>query len=115
MCCIACSRSVAWGGAGVGADASQGEGGAGGGETLLRCIVPLEGRTCGLLPLGGPVAAVTTRGLRWDVSDWATRFGGAISSSNRLAAYDDDGAEVGSSIGKSFGKFGAVVRDNDAD
>lgn len=42
----------------------------------------------GLIPLGGPVASLTTVGLRWDVSAWPTSFGGAVSSSNHALACD---------------------------
>lgn len=42
----------------------------------------------GLLPLGQPVASLTTRGLKWDVDDWACSFGGRMSTSNHVPAYD---------------------------
>ena len=46
----------------------------------------------GLLPIYGP-AAITTKGMEWDVHDWKTEMGGQVSTSNHvvdLAA----GAEV---------------------
>lgn len=41
------------------------------------------GKTCGILPVGGP-AVVTTRGLEWDLKEQETRFGGLVSTSNHL-------------------------------
>lgn len=43
------------------------------------------GLTCGILPIGG-AATVTTLGLRWNLRDAETRFGGLVSTSNHLAA-----------------------------
>jgi len=37
----------------------------------------------GIIPLGRP-AVITTRGLEWDVTDWATEFGGQLSTSNHI-------------------------------
>ncbi|KAH8155247.1 uncharacterized protein LAJ45_00256 [Morchella importuna] len=44
----------------------------------------LLGLTCGILPIGG-AATVTTQGLRWNLRDAETRFGGLVSTSNHLA------------------------------
>jgi thiamine pyrophosphokinase len=33
--------------------------------------------------VGGP-SRITTRGLEWDVTDWETRFGGRMSTSNHV-------------------------------
>jgi thiamine pyrophosphokinase len=41
------------------------------------------GKYVGLLPVGGP-SRITTRGLEWDVTDWETRFGGRMSTSNHV-------------------------------
>lgn len=41
------------------------------------------GPNIGILPVGGP-AKITTNGLRWDVEDWETRFGGQLSTSNMV-------------------------------
>jgi len=57
------------------------------GESCLATLPPLEGRTCGLIPLGCPVRSLTTQGLHWDVVEWSTSFGASISSSNRLSCY----------------------------
>eukprot|EP01105_Mastigella_eilhardi_P020663 TRINITY_DN4937_c0_g1_i4.p1 TRINITY_DN4937_c0_g1~~TRINITY_DN4937_c0_g1_i4.p1 ORF type:complete len:294 (-),score=69.69 TRINITY_DN4937_c0_g1_i4:294-1175(-) len=40
---------------------------------------------CGLLPIGGPCARVTTRGLRWDV-DGRMEYGVLVSSSNEVCS-----------------------------
>ncbi|KAH0612539.1 uncharacterized protein H6S33_008919 [Morchella sextelata] len=45
----------------------------------------LLGLTCGILPIGG-AAVITTQGLRWNMRDAETRFGGLVSTSNHLAA-----------------------------
>lgn len=46
----------------------------------------LEGPMCGLVPIAGLVARVTTRGLRWDLTDQELKFGhlGLVSSSNEI-------------------------------
>jgi len=50
-------------------------GGAGGSDVF--------GKHVGILPVGEP-SKITTRGLEWDVSDWETRFGGRLSTSNHV-------------------------------
>ncbi|KAI9879847.1 MAG: hypothetical protein M1830_006870 [Pleopsidium flavum] len=37
----------------------------------------------GIIPLGRP-SIITTRGLAWDVKDWATEIGGKLSTSNHI-------------------------------
>ncbi|KFY49751.1 hypothetical protein V496_09813 [Pseudogymnoascus sp. VKM F-4515 (FW-2607)] len=44
---------------------------------------PVLGPNIGIIPVGGP-AKITTNGLRWDVEDWETRFGGQLSTSNMV-------------------------------
>lgn len=39
----------------------------------------------GIIPLSGP-ARITTSGLEWDVTDWATEIGGQLSTSNHIRA-----------------------------
>jgi thiamine pyrophosphokinase len=41
------------------------------------------GKHVGIVPVGGP-SRITTRGLEWDVTDWETRFGGRMSTSNHV-------------------------------
>ncbi len=43
----------------------------------------LFGRHVGIVPLCGP-SVISTNGLEWDVAQWKTRIGGAVSTSNRL-------------------------------
>jgi thiamine pyrophosphokinase len=43
---------------------------------------PIEGPTCGLLPIGGP-AIVSTQGLQWDLNESELVFGGLVSTSNK--------------------------------
>jgi thiamine pyrophosphokinase len=37
----------------------------------------------GILPLYSP-AVITTHGLEWDITDWDTRMGGQVSTSNHV-------------------------------
>jgi thiamine pyrophosphokinase len=37
----------------------------------------------GIIPLQEP-SRITTKGLEWDVTDWETRMGGRISTSNHV-------------------------------
>jgi thiamine pyrophosphokinase len=66
-----------------------------GNETLAELLLPGEheivpnkdvehGGHCGLLPIGVPVASITTTGLRWNLSAHSLSFGerGLVSSSN---------------------------------
>ena len=46
-----------------------------------------EGPTCGLIPVFGRCAAVTTRGLRWDLTHRATGFGDMVSTSNHAESH----------------------------
>jgi len=42
------------------------------------------GPTCGLLPVGISSTTLTTRGLRWNLTDQSSHFGGVVSTSNHL-------------------------------
>jgi len=59
------------------------------GTTRIAPVYPFEGPTVGLLPLGQPVAALTTAGLQWDVADWPCAFGHRMSTSNHVLAHDE--------------------------
>jgi thiamine pyrophosphokinase len=41
------------------------------------------GKYVGILPIG-VTSKITTKGLEWDVTDWETRFGGQVSTSNHV-------------------------------
>lgn len=42
---------------------------------------------CGILPIGGATTILRTKGLKWDVENWATSIAtGHVSSSNRIVA-----------------------------
>ncbi len=43
-----------------------------------------EGPTCGLIPMGSKVDSITTSGLKWDLQDAETEFGGLLSTSNHI-------------------------------
>ncbi|KAH6612792.1 thiamine pyrophosphokinase [Chaetomium sp. MPI-SDFR-AT-0129] len=60
------------------------------GEHRIRVRSPLQGgekdvfgKHVGIVPIG-TTSRITTRGLEWDVTDWETRFGGRISTSNHV-------------------------------
>ncbi|KAF9122667.1 hypothetical protein BGW39_009575 [Mortierella sp. 14UC] len=56
----------------------------GAGTHEITCNLDIEGPTCGIIPVGSSEAILTTGGLKWDIEDWATSFGGQISTSNAL-------------------------------
>jgi len=47
------------------------------------------GPTCGLLPVGVDSTVLTTTGLRWDLTNETSGFGGLISTSNHLVPEED--------------------------
>ena len=51
------------------------------GVNEIRMDFELEGPGCSLIPLGQP-CRVTTKGLKWDLTDAELRFGGLVSTSN---------------------------------
>ena len=70
-----------------------------GGETLAYLIPPITpvrisfpagliGSHCGLVPLFGNSESVTTKGLKWELTDQPSGFGGLISTSNLLDSTD---------------------------
>lgn len=56
----------------------------GAGAHEIRVRRSVEGPHCGLLPVGGAVERVTTRGLAWNLAGQRLAFGGLVSSSNLL-------------------------------
>ncbi|KAF2405067.1 thiamine pyrophosphokinase [Trichodelitschia bisporula] len=65
------------------------------GRHVIHGVNPAGGvfsGNCGLVPIYGP-AVLSTRGLRWDVTDWETRMGGRVSTSN-FAVQDEVEVEV---------------------
>ena len=63
----------------------------------VRVAAPLEGPTCGLLPLAGP-AEVTTHGLQWDMQALPCCFGGVVSTSNCVLGCSDGGGGEGQGL-----------------
>lgn len=55
------------------------------GTTKIVPFKELESGTCGLIPINGE-SNITTSGLKWDVKNWKTNFGGNISTSNEVLA-----------------------------
>ena len=43
-----------------------------------------EGPTCGLIPMGSKVDSITTSGLKWNLENSETEFGGLLSTSNHV-------------------------------
>lgn len=43
---------------------------------------------CGLVPLGEPCERITTKGLRWDMTDAKMHFGGLVSVCNRIQPHN---------------------------
>ena len=43
-----------------------------------------EGPTCGLVPMGSKVDSITTSGLKWNLENSETEFGGLLSTSNHV-------------------------------
>ena len=53
------------------------------GTTKVRLEPPVDGPTCGVIPIGVPPSAISTRGLRWDLGPGLTlAYGQCVSSSN---------------------------------
>jgi thiamine pyrophosphokinase len=63
------------------------------GRSIIRGLRPSFGDDAeklftamvGILPIYGP-AVISTGGLKWDVTDWRTRMGGNVSTSNHVVA-----------------------------
>ncbi|KAG9416234.1 cAMP-dependent protein kinase subunit [Aphanomyces cochlioides] len=54
------------------------------GKHSIRPNFTVEGRTCGLIPIGGPCKSLTTNGLKWNLTNHETFFGGLVSTSNHV-------------------------------
>ncbi|KAI0871634.1 thiamine pyrophosphokinase [Hypoxylon argillaceum] len=52
-------------------------------RSVRRISGDLFAKHVGIIPVGEP-AVISTWGLEWDVQDWATTFGGRISTSNHV-------------------------------
>eukprot|EP00038_Savillea_parva_P023810 m.42346 g.42346 ORF g.42346 m.42346 type:complete len:334 (+) comp6262_c1_seq1:180-1181(+) len=61
------------------------------GSHTVHAYAALEGATCGLLPAAGPAESVSTKGLKWDVTDTTVAVGGYVNSSN---AFAEEGADT---------------------
>ncbi|KAI8051918.1 thiamine Pyrophosphokinase 1 [Gilbertella persicaria] len=49
----------------------------------IHCQPTLEGPICGIMPIGYP-ATLTTKGLRWNLTDTKCQMGGMFSTSNQI-------------------------------
>lgn len=58
-----------------------------------RSIVIQEGPTCGLIPMGCKCESMTTSGLKWDLQETESEFGGLVSTSNHIIG-DDRGVII---------------------
>jgi thiamine pyrophosphokinase len=54
------------------------------GSHQLRLITAIEGPTCGLIPIAGPVDSVDSTGLVWNIEGRRLEWGVLVSSSNSL-------------------------------
>ena len=54
------------------------------GKHDLLLIKGIEGPTCGLLPVGGKVNNISTKGLKWNLNNQSLSLDGLVSSSNHI-------------------------------
>ncbi|KAI8801933.1 hypothetical protein BJ742DRAFT_835008 [Cladochytrium replicatum] len=65
------------------------------GKHVILCNRAIEGPTCGLLPIGVPLANITTTGLKWNLGKgMVSSFGKLVSTSNILAETTGMGSET---------------------
>ncbi|ORY08261.1 thiamin pyrophosphokinase 1 [Basidiobolus meristosporus CBS 931.73] len=57
------------------------------GKHEIICNREIEGPTCGLLPIGFEKTVLTTEGLRWNLDQTVTEFGGLVSTSNIIDSH----------------------------
>ncbi|KAI8358411.1 thiamine pyrophosphokinase [Blakeslea trispora] len=60
------------------------------GKHHIHCQLDIEGPTCGIMPIGAP-AILTTKGLRWNLTNTKCALGGILSTSNIV---DNDLIEI---------------------
>jgi len=59
------------------------------GEHIIHVDHTILGPTCGLLPVGIESTVLSTTGLRWNLADTLSSFGGLVSTSNHLVPAED--------------------------
>jgi len=60
------------------------------GKHELLLIKGIEGPTCGLLPIGGKVNDVSTKGLKWNLNNQSLSLDGLVSSSNSIIGINNN-------------------------
>ncbi|ETW08450.1 thiamine pyrophosphokinase [Aphanomyces invadans] len=58
------------------------------GKHCIRPNFDVEGRKCGLIPIGGSCERLTTHGLKWNLTNHSTVFGGLVSTSNHVLDHE---------------------------
>lgn len=70
----------------------------------------VEGLTCGLIPINGPVEGITTEGLMWNLRNDRLELGVRISSSNSLQAELQQSSTSSSSSSSNSSNTSSSVR-----
>ena len=60
------------------------------GKHELYPLQGLEGPTCGLLPIGGRVNSISTKGLKWNLDKQSLSIDGLVSSSNSIVGVQNN-------------------------
>ncbi|KAK8794774.1 hypothetical protein WA158_001755 [Blastocystis sp. Blastoise] len=55
-----------------------------GGNYKIHINKNIEGHFCGIVPFSEPIQHLTTKGLKWDLTDFNMHYGGLISTSNEV-------------------------------